>query len=351
MPADSWLTVEEGYIDQCDDDPDLEWHAVVGCTAVISAWGGGAWDPSSRQMLLWGGGHNDYAGNEVYAFSTSTGKWSRLTEPSPGPYDLDILGDGQPVSRHTYDGLAWMEESDYLYAWGGSRAKDGFATGITWGFDPKSTTWTDLAPEPPLAAEYSASAVYDPVSKLVYIKLVEGLMAYDPLAHTYEKLWDLGFPPEWPRYALGHPTGTLDSARGLIWYVGNGLYMVYEIGSNTIVTDEWITTGGGDFSNIDVVEGYRGQLIETGGGDLITASAPGLEYDSKADELVGWVGGGPYVLNLTDKTWSVKSAVGAPIMPTATGTFGRFRYIEAYNVFILVTETNAVHFYKNSAGC
>src|SRR5881394_4000718 len=36
------------------------------CRMVISAWGGAIADTSRNRLILWGGGHSDYAGNELY---------------------------------------------------------------------------------------------------------------------------------------------------------------------------------------------------------------------------------------------------------------------------------------------
>ena len=36
------------------------------CDSVIIAWGGAAFDVVGNRLLITGGGHGDYAGNEVY---------------------------------------------------------------------------------------------------------------------------------------------------------------------------------------------------------------------------------------------------------------------------------------------
>src|SRR5581483_9270914 len=79
--------------------------------AVMNAWSGGVYDTDRDQLVVWGGGHTDYAGNEVYAFGPlgGTPTWRRLTNPSNPPADSTPRGsDGRPVSRHTYNLLAYM---------------------------------------------------------------------------------------------------------------------------------------------------------------------------------------------------------------------------------------------------
>jgi hypothetical protein len=75
----------------------------------IFAWSSGAMDTKRNRLIVWGGGHGDYSGNELYAFSLDDLTMRRLTDPAPPPTAscVDATPDGtQPVSRHTYDGLA-----------------------------------------------------------------------------------------------------------------------------------------------------------------------------------------------------------------------------------------------------
>src|SRR6267142_6178478 len=75
--------------------------------SVMMAWSGGIYDSDRDQFIIWGGGHTDYAGNEVYAFGPVTGllpQWRRLTDPSaPAADNTPYAPDGRPVSRHTYN--------------------------------------------------------------------------------------------------------------------------------------------------------------------------------------------------------------------------------------------------------
>lgn len=349
LPADTFLKVPVGYRAKCDDTG--EWRLVMGCEGLLAAWSSGAYDPVHHQMMLFGGGHDDYGGNEVYAFDIKTFGWSRLTEPSKGPYDKDPLDDGRPVSRHTYDGLTWIDHTATMMAWGGSRARSGAGTNVTWFFDPATKSWTNPTVTNAPGAAYDLSLVYDPVTKKVLEKGGEAFNVFDFATSSWKRVRDFGFPPYWPRYSGGHPRGTLDTKRRVAWFVGGGLYMLYAIDTDEFVTDKWITTGGGDFDNTAAVGGHADQVIKTGGGDVIKATAPGLDYDAKADQLVAWAGGAPYVLDLATKVWTRRKGAGdLPPAPIATGTFGRFRYLREYNVFALVTSSDAIYFYKNTPG-
>lgn len=114
---------------------------IVGPRAVIDAWSGGAYAPERRELYVLGGGHNDYGGNEVYAFNLDTLRWSRLTEPSS--YDArQQTVDGTPRSRHTYDGVEWLPRLKRLVVVGGAPwSKSGGGSRATWLFDPASRVW------------------------------------------------------------------------------------------------------------------------------------------------------------------------------------------------------------------
>jgi hypothetical protein len=62
--------------------------------------------------------------------------------------------------------------------------------------------------------------------------------------------------------------------------------------------------------------------------------------------------GAPYALDLDTREWTLGGEVGAPVSAASGGTFGRWRYVAAYNVFILVNSVDEnVHFYKHTFGC
>lgn len=354
LPAGSWLRVDAGFEDVCESEPGDDWHATSGCGAV-TAYSGGVWDPDHRLMLIWGGGHNDYAGNEVYAFSTRTFTWERLGPPSPGPYDRDILTDGRPVSRHTYDGLTFLTGTGRMWAVGGSSSFSGGATSLVWTYDPLTDTFENDARAATQPIYFESSAVYDPVTERVYLKSGEQFYVYDPGAGTWETPFDFGSPPNWPRYSGGAQRGVLDTSRRLIFFIGGGLYMVYDIDAEAIVTDDWVTTGGATFDNVDAVGDREGQRIVTGGGDVISPANAGIDYDVSADQLVAWTGNALWELDLSTRSWRALPTDGAPLAgPEArfeqTRIYGRWRYIDRLNVFVLVEGPGEVWFYKHTPG-
>ena len=70
-----WNGTSSAFYDQCEFGPTSN----IGFTAIMSAWSGGAYDPTNKKLYIWGGGHGDYCGNEVLSFNLVTGAWTRET--------------------------------------------------------------------------------------------------------------------------------------------------------------------------------------------------------------------------------------------------------------------------------
>ena len=94
---------------------------------IITAWGSMAWDANRRQLIIWGGGHANYAGNEVYRFDAATLRWQRASLPSAVEArfcDRRFFAvDGAmnaPISSHTYDNQEFLPRADRFITFGGA---------------------------------------------------------------------------------------------------------------------------------------------------------------------------------------------------------------------------------------
>jgi hypothetical protein len=346
LPADTWFEVPNTHFeDICGANEPAGAHTTGGCTSIINAWGGGAWDPIHSKMILWGGGHNDYWGNEVYAFSTKTFKWELLvpgTAIGSGDDLTEPMADGTPVSRHTYDGLAYLTAENRLFAFGGATAPSGYTSTLTWELDVENKIWKQVDPGHTLPPDpngyYWMGSAYDEAGHRVFMRNESGVYSYDLTTNAWTRLLDGGYPPFWPNWAQdAYRRGIFDTKRKIFFTLGGTTgegkldFFAWDAAANKLAYDDWGTTGGDE---------------------LAKANGPGADYDSAADTIVAWAGGAPRALDLTTKAWSTKSAVGAPPKPVDAGTYGRFRYIPRYNVFVLVNRWNEnVYFYKHTAGC
>lgn len=100
----------------------------------VFSYSGGCVDQERGELLVHGGGHGDYAGNEVYALNlrSETPGWSRLVDPSPGcfntgtqthggtgQYAVDYSKNGAPASNHSSNNLVFANGKMWLpHVWG-----------------------------------------------------------------------------------------------------------------------------------------------------------------------------------------------------------------------------------------
>ena len=332
LPADSWYQAPDTKMRQvCASETEFPTvRGSSGCVMVMEAWSGGAYDEGRKRMWIWGGGHGDYWGNEIYAFDLEALKWSRITNPSPVIVDklsADPMPDGNPVSRHTYDGLAFMGGPDRLFAYGGSMAGNGYGTTITWVFDPVAKTWTNRKPSGegnrPQTNCCNFSGEYDPVTRKVFMRDPNWLCVYDYDSNSWSHVHERS-------HTWGPQKGLIDAKRRLFFTIGSEEFLAYDIAADKDVTAEWKTTGGDS---------------------AIDAYGVGAAFDTKADRIVAWTGSGVFTLDMDSRIWSKMPTSGGPKGRLGNGTFGRFRYVPDDNVFVLINGVDEnVWFYKLTAG-
>ena len=303
------------------------------CQFLLTAWRGGIADTTRNRLILWGGGHNDYYGNELYALNlgTTPQTLTRLNDPSPNnPFGSDTcpeaLSDGNPNSRHTYNGLAYIEHIDRMFAVGGSLAcGPGGGGGNTWTLDLSTLQWLHMDPvngaKPPV--NLGQNAAYDPNTKTVFLHLGETLLQYTYETNTYKLLSsNAGLP-----FLV---SGVIDPQRKLFIFMGT----------------EWASTDPRVLA-IDIAPGSAYAVQDwssqvSGCNPLAGVESPGLAYDSVQDRIVGWpnVGNTVFVFNPDTKRCISQSFPDGPQNSYGTGTFGRFRYFPALNAFVVINEWN-----------
>lgn len=276
---------------------DAPWKGVNGQESVISAWSGGAWDEASRSLYIHGGGHADYAGNEVYKWSAITGQFSRLNKPSGAIGNTGTLNDGndatnpcyfdgKPRSAHTYGNLQFVNGE--FWSFQGSNYAIGFGirsafklvsnswvrqTTKTWGASYGMTVWDSLRSRFLLISSgngrpiwwkpgddstgqmnywtnndaQEAFGVYDSRRDVVvqfsrYVTCFKCDDTADAVAIT-----TTGSPPVWASYtAIGNPSRTgvvydYDNDRYLVWGNGLSVYVLTPpvVGANPL-TATWV---------------------------------------------------------------------------------------------------------------
>ncbi len=331
MPG-HWYEVPDSRVETEFPDPPPIGNSGPG--SVIGAWGGGAFDSIGERLLIWGGGHADYAGNEIYAFDVETMLWTRAWGPTPGIESIPgqcspTYDDGNPSSRHTYDGMEFSPEAGLLWASGGFRFCGNASPDTrTWLFDPNQPGAAWMPGTNSLDANGTPTSAYDPVTGLIYYQGAYDFQAYDPVADTYTLVANVD--AGWWLTA----NSTIDPVHRLMLSVGGGGLRVWDL--NTLELTREQPTAGGEI--------------------LIGAGPAGLQWDPELERPVVWVGG-TSVYSLDVDTWEWFEHAPADdnaVMPTApngNGTYGRFRYMPSRNAYVVVNATNDnVFFYKATAG-
>jgi hypothetical protein len=298
---------------------------VIGPSAVTDAWGGAAYDTKRDVLVITGGGHTDYGGNEVYNFSLASKKWSRVTEPSPmtslGAGRYAVVGSEAPVSSHTYDGLVYAPNVDRIFKYGGSFYGSGNSYDKhAYLFDPSKNTWKRAA-EARISAGQPASD-YDPKTESVVIATGRGLMFYDPK----NDVWKEGPQDDGD---LAAAVGALDPTTRVFVVIAKygGAVAYYDLNKQTKrmnvpikVSPEW---GG----------------------------RAGIAYHPPTRRMLLWSGGREvWVIDPSD--WSVEKLEDtqgpAPNGARKTaGIYSRWQYVPKYDLFIgYVTASSNVWLYK-----
>ena len=304
--------------------PPIAPYGATGLAAVITAWSGAAYDEVNDALWIWGGGHQDYAGNELYRLSLKTLKMERVTDPTPNQFiDFPAAGtgaayaDGNPRSKHTYSGMAFLNGK--FFAHGGSNwSYNGGMQKDTWEFDPSTKTWKRLANidscYPGFTRPYGAR---DPLTNTILMHKYVKLCEYTPATNTWRSRG--GFPAGADPFA----TMTFDPVNRLLLLIGKGL-RYYDMKSAS--------------SNIPM------QTMTTiGDQTAVNAEWPGCDWHPPSKSIVCWAGGkSVYALDTKTATWTKTTASASsltPNSPAPRGTHGRWRWT-GRGVFVVVNSVD-----------
>lgn len=298
------------------------------------AYSGGCYDTKRGQLLISGGGHNDYNGNAVYGFplySSETPKW-QLIRPSTSPpvgsdpaksYP-DQCPNGDPTASHTYNQIIYDEHNDKLVLCGLSAyfGNSGLSARIR-ALDLNTKTWDPYSSHPLKPVQGSeVSAVYDSKLKVIWDKgAPEGahLTKYDVVANTVTTVSD-GFnlhqdaamaidPNRRILVAIGGAEGSPS------WHTATTQMVLWDLTSST---------------SIPCYE--KGGIASFPAG--LKTDKIALEFHPPSGSFVAWSGGTkiyrliPPAANPFTNTWTfeTKTALGKLPNDIGSGVYGRFRW-------------------------
>ena len=308
------------------------------CSGVVRAWSGGIGDTKRNRLWFWGGGHTDYAGNELYYFDLNTLKVVRADDPAQPTQCNETMPDGSANARHTYGGLVYIPTADRMFLFGGgSYCSSGNSSSDTWTLDLSKVGsgspngWQRMDPTngsgTPCGDFNNSEAAYDPNTDLVFVNDLcggSGLWSYNWSTNTYVQLntgaANLGL----------HTKVVIDPTRKLFLRFGDGTASKISIASGSSYAVQNLTASGCS--------------------GLMNANSPGLAFDTVQNLVVGWpdFGGTIYLYNPdTDSCTTQTYSASAPpdsahtgSSHTSNGTFGRFQYFPALGVFALINDYN-----------
>lgn len=299
------------------------------CGGVLNTVGiyrGGSFVPGSF-MVVFGGGHGDYGGNELYAYGpldSDAPTWSRITDPTlPAPNNVARTAEGYPVSRHTYDTLQFVPGLNQMICAG----TPGYYS-LGFGFDTVDAFDFDVNP-----AVSNPWLNYDAGwndGSAGGASSINGTTGYDPLTN---KIWNLGQgnvvrlksfdagTGTWTVHYKDNPNGP-SNAKASLDYT-NKLYV--------------FRSDAGDVYAQDLNNPTSAIYTPTCTGTAPPASNTTMEWDAVGNRHVLWPGSGSTVYFLTPGanpgpggdawTWSshTPSAGATPANGDTNGVYGRYR--------------------------
>jgi len=295
--------------------------------SIVDAWNGAAWNELGQELrMLYSGGHADYPGNQDIGFNVDDLEWVVHRGPSDTAgvdYStaIEIMPDGHPNSRHTYNGTVYIPLINGFAMIGGSLAGNaGSVSGAHYRVESDGTANLLYTRK---MSQLGVNAVYDSVTDAVY---------YQHTGHLYKWNYNTGERSELTNYKLG-ATGSyrigvaIDESRRQVLTIGTktgwpvASYYVYQY-------------------KIDETDPHSVRVTvtkDTNLEDLSRCVGAGLVFSPELDKFIGWCGGNElYLIDPSTFATTKQSTTGVAPIKTPNGVFGRFAYSAKYGGIIMV---------------
>lgn len=326
LAIDEWTELPSTNVISDVYPPDVGQYGNTGPDGVFNAYNGAALVPTLGafgSMLFFGGGHQDYYGNEVYRLDLETLTYSRLTDPTDlesyaGPHTNGIYSDGNPSPAHTYY-FTCVRGSEFLI---GRRQVTNQPTTVNMisAFNTLNNTWTNSTQSPGIDPAQGDGMCYDPTRDLVWMVECDflGWASWDPNED------------EWTTYT--EPSGALDPSSGPVYVPGKDCVLLF--------------TGTSALRGLDPANPTSNAVSIITSGTAPTFSAGDMAcWSSNLGAVVYYQDGGDSIYTLTPpagdwKTgtwvWAQRSLTGTSGTHTGAGTYGKFQVIEWGEVTIAI---------------
>lgn len=318
IPDNTWIKISQGGV-----------SAPIG----IMSYSGGWYDPENHQFCIFGGGHWDYSGNEVWCFDITNLTWRKMYEPdvitsqggNQGAYNnfdnarypgalLNPAGESienaKPMSKHTYDQMEYVKGLGPVI-WGGYSWGDGSTTGWcvnckdTWAFNFTIAKWQYLYngtnPSPNYTAGVGATA-FSTADKLLYVLAKGETWTFNPANNRWSQLNTTGNVP----WSI-EMTMEYDSKRNVLYIFGG----------------TW--PDNPNLYQFDINNRAWNKLSPSGNGPGVSSvRGPGLAYDEANDVLLVFNTGTIWSYDPKVNSWSEHHS--SSMSKDNNYVFGRFRY-------------------------
>ncbi len=309
----------------CPSYSDIQGNS--GCAAVMSAWSGGLFDTKRNRLIIHGGGHTDYYGNEVYAIDLNANPIAPVLvkDASHGTAISNLstcpeaFTDGTPNARHIYNGELYLPVQDKYFLYGAFKSTCGNDSDGQWQLNPSSGSWTQQTPSTHPSHAVNGSVpqfAYDPTTQDIYeVESNTGIFwQYNIATNTWTNLKSVTACT-----STLNMTTAIDDGRRMYFCLGNG-----------------------GFGKVSLTAPYTAtKLTGTGCSAIISKAGPGFVYDPVQKLMVGWAGGSTaYIYNPDTDSCNAVTYTGGPTVIQANGTYGRFNYSPALGVFVVANSIN-----------
>ena len=327
LPTNHWTEIAGTQLISVAPEPRPP--GAEGVTAVVDGYSGAAFDTKRQNLLIWGGGQRAYAGNEIYQFSVAKLKFSRLWGPSPlsamkTANGDEVYADSNPVSRHTYGGLAYAENADAFVSMSGMLYPNGGSSKAAWQFDLPAAAWS--GPIADANPSFGKLAEYDPVSGRIFAAAGNSIQEYDPLKKSFVGTYRIG-----PISYVS--TSAVIPKRRIMLILGGGSLASFNFDTKKFQT---LAVSG------------ETQVVKPLARGPYNFYYAGFTYAEDLDTLLVWDNNGA-LFSINPNNWAIQKLAisGVPPAKPVNGMAGRMRYVAGKNLLVLVTHAKRnVHVVK-----
>jgi len=363
---------------------------------IVNAWSSFAWDSNSGNMLLWGGGHANYAGNEMYIWNGTNGAWARGSLSSrtlgTGFNDRDFIVDNAaPQSAHTYDGNVYLPINNMFMTFGGAAYNSGgnFVTRVDSTVSRAGPWMWDPTKADPNKVGGTNGSGYDQNSPggSMWINRVGSLSGQqgpsyveNTSAYRKENGQDVVYftadsqasgRPSLYRYQVGD---VRNGGSDIVAKVGVMQNAVASKGSGTIDSFNGLyvrnSQAFADFAVWDLAKSNAANpginretgvnLVMADGTDFVTNSSSAVEYDSTNNRFLLWDGQELGTMYSTQAAFNADGSLSSvwvvdrltstttsqPSGAFPAGVLGKWKYAEDLNAFVALNSDATVWLYK-----